>query len=117
MNGPKREFDLRPNFLRELANLEAYVGQSNPRKGRKFVSELFDFISDVVEPNTYAFPEDPLLENANARVQAGGFPQELSHRLPSYRRLAAISHHRPYQPQPRLHSLGGVKSHRFPFII
>ena len=59
MKGAKREFDLRPNFLRELAKIEAYVGQSNPRRGRQFVSELFDFISDVIESNPYAFPEDP----------------------------------------------------------
>lgn len=36
-----------------------YLAQPNPRRGRQFVSDVYDFTVNVIETNPFAFPEHP----------------------------------------------------------
>ena len=45
-----------PVFMDRLFALEQYLGRENPVRGRRFVSELFDFVYNAVGPFPLAFP-------------------------------------------------------------
>lgn len=45
-----------PAFLDELLNIQGYFGQSDARRGRQFVADVFEFTTSIIEPNPLAFP-------------------------------------------------------------
>ena len=51
-----REVLLGEVFLQELALAEKYVGRSDARRGRRFVSELTSFLFETLAPLPYAYP-------------------------------------------------------------
>lgn len=59
MNAPGREVIYKNEFLDDLHRIELYLAQTNPRRGRQFVSDVYDFTVNVIEINPFAFPEHP----------------------------------------------------------
>jgi plasmid stabilization system protein ParE len=51
-----REIRYEELFYDALQGLELYWGQSNPRRGREWSSDLVDFTMNVIAPNPLAFP-------------------------------------------------------------
>ena len=45
-----------PRFMDRVSETEHYFGRDNPAAGRAFVSALFDFLAEAVEPFPLAFP-------------------------------------------------------------
>lgn len=71
MNVDGRVVNLTELFYNKAADLQAYLAEHDPAFARRFTTELFDFISDVVAPNPYAFveyPQRPTPEKAYRRA-------------------------------------------------
>lgn len=43
-------------FMDRVAEVEQYLGRENPAAGRAFVTALFDFLYEAIEPFPLAFP-------------------------------------------------------------
>lgn len=57
MNVNGRSINLTDLFYSKAADLQAYFAENDPLFARRFTTELFDFISDVIALNPYAFIE------------------------------------------------------------
>ena len=45
-----------PRFMDRLFEIEQYLGRTEAGRGRAFVSDIFDFLHEVIEPMPLAYP-------------------------------------------------------------
>jgi plasmid stabilization system protein ParE len=52
-----REITLTDYFLAQLAEIQMYISEESPLRGRQLTTDLFDFLTDTIAPNPFMFVE------------------------------------------------------------
>ena len=52
-----RSVELKESFTAQLATIQEYISQFEPKKGRDLTTALANYVLDVVAPNPYIFAE------------------------------------------------------------
>ncbi|RZJ58474.1 MAG: type II toxin-antitoxin system RelE/ParE family toxin [Hymenobacter sp.] len=52
-----REVIFKAAFLDDLSKFEQYIGRSSATKGHSFTAAVFDFCTDIIAPQPFAFPK------------------------------------------------------------
>ena len=63
-------------FVRELERTEKYVGRTIPGRGRKFVSEVSDFLFETLAPLPLAYPAYAYQPTAGVSLRRAVFRKE-----------------------------------------
>lgn len=52
-----REVIFKATFLDDLSSFEQYIGRFSVAKGHAFTTAVFDFCTDIIAPQPFAFPK------------------------------------------------------------
>ena len=63
-------------FVRELERTEQYVGRTIPGRGRKFVSDVLDFLFETLSPLPFAYPAHTYQPTAGVSLRRAVFRKE-----------------------------------------
>lgn len=76
MSEPTKPVVVMPRFMDRLFEIEQYLGRDKPSRGRAFVSDLFDFLHEVIGPMPLAFPAYVLPRHPELPLRRAVFRKE-----------------------------------------